>query len=66
MFNLVDLLVMDWLIVCTITPRFLVLPGTEGMAGYKDYRTHPRGFVIGSAVAIMGSGLIAAASLLLR
>ncbi|MBA2287455.1 MAG: nitroreductase, partial [Ktedonobacteraceae bacterium] len=37
LFNLVDLLVMDWLIVCTITPKFLVIPGSEGMAGYKNY-----------------------------
>lgn len=37
LFNLVDWLILDWLIVCTITPRFMVLPGTEGMAGYKNY-----------------------------
>lgn len=24
----------------TWTPTFLVLPGTEGMKGYKDYRPH--------------------------
>jgi hypothetical protein len=27
---------------CTWTPKFLVLPGTEGMAGYKDCRKHAR------------------------
>jgi hypothetical protein len=26
-----DLLVVDWLLFCTIRPRLLVLPGTEGM-----------------------------------
>ena len=27
------------LIVCTITRNFLVIPGTEGMASYKNYET---------------------------
>jgi hypothetical protein len=35
-----DLVVLDWLIFCTIQPGFIVLPGTEGMAGYKDYAFH--------------------------
>ena len=34
LFNLVDWLILDWLIICTITPAFVVIPGTEGMAGY--------------------------------
>ena len=53
--NLVDWLVIDWLIVCTITPRFVTLPGTEGMAGYKDYAPHFKGFLIGTALsAVIG------------
>jgi hypothetical protein len=36
-FNLVDWLILDWLIFCVITPRFIIIPGTEGMAGYKDF-----------------------------
>jgi hypothetical protein len=28
-FNLVDLLVLDWLIVCWLEPRWVILPGTE-------------------------------------
>ena len=28
-FNLVDLLILDWLIVCWIEPRWVILPGTE-------------------------------------
>jgi hypothetical protein len=48
-FFVVDLVVLDWLIYCTITPKRLVVPGTEGMAGYKDYlhhlRAHARGMV---------------------
>lgn len=55
LFNLFDLVVIDWLIVCGLTPRFLVVPGTEGSAGYKDYRHHFRAFLIGTA----GSAAIA-------
>jgi len=64
-FNLVDLLILDWLLVCAITPRFIVLPGTEGMAGYKDYWHHFRGFLIGTVIsAVMGSLIGAAISVL--
>ena len=41
-FNLFDLLVLDLLLFCTITPKFLIVPGTEGLAGYKDYGFHLR------------------------
>lgn len=41
---------MDWLIFCTITPRFLVIPDTEGNPGYKNYKFHLNGLV--------GKGLI--------
>ncbi len=36
--SMFDLLVLDMWMFYTWTPKFLVLPGTEGMAGYKDYR----------------------------
>jgi hypothetical protein len=35
-----DLLVLDWLIFVTIQPDFIVIPGTQGLAGYKDYGFH--------------------------
>ncbi|MFH2040566.1 MAG: nitroreductase [Chloroflexota bacterium] len=47
-FNLVDWLLLDWLMFCTITPKFVVIPGTEGLPGYKDYAFHFRGFIIGT------------------
>lgn len=50
-FNLVDLLLVDWLVLCTFTPRAFVLPGTEGMPGYQDYSHHFRGFLIGMVVS---------------
>jgi len=52
-FNLVDLVLLDWLIYCTITPRFVVIPGTEGMAGYKDYLFHLRAHVRGTGLQVI-------------
>ncbi len=37
---LFDLVIFDWLIFVTFTPEFAILPGTEGMAGYDDYKFH--------------------------
>lgn len=38
--SMFDLLVLDLWMFYTWTPKFLVLPGTEGLPGYKDYRPH--------------------------
>jgi hypothetical protein len=57
-FNLVDLLVIDWPIVA-MGPGFIVLPGTEGLAGYKDYWFHFHGFLVGTVLIFVTSGLIA-------
>lgn len=35
-----DLLVLDIWLFYSVTPRFMVIPGTEGMAGYKNYKPH--------------------------
>jgi hypothetical protein len=37
-----DLTILDWLMFVKFTPDFVVLPGTEGMAGYDDYGFHLR------------------------
>ncbi len=58
-FNLVDWLILDWLIFCTITPAFLVIPGSEGMPEYKDYRFHFIGFLKGTLISIIIGFLIA-------
>lgn len=60
-FNLLDWLLLDWLIVVRLQPKFIVLPGTEGMAGYQDYWFHFRGFLIGVGITLFMSALIAAA-----
>lgn len=55
-------LILDWLIFCTWTPRFLVIPGTEGAAAYRDYAYHTRGFLVGSgftlAAALVVAGIV--------
>ena len=65
-FNVLDWLVLDWLIVVSIRPSFLILPGTEGMAGYRDYAFHFRGFLIGIPITLAASLLLAALVNLLR
>jgi hypothetical protein len=61
-FNVVDWLLLDWVVFCTITPRFLVIPGSEGMSAYKDYAYHFRAFLIGTVLSLGGGLLIAAAA----
>jgi hypothetical protein len=60
-FNLFDLLIIDWLVFNTIQPRFMVLPGTEGMAGYKDYGFHFRASLKGqiglTLFSLIGAGI---------
>ena len=58
-FNIFDLIVLDWLFFCTIQPRQMVLPGTEGMPGYRDYRFHFIGFLKGLGFSAAGGLLIA-------
>lgn len=61
-FNLFDLLILDCLIYCTITPKFVIIPGTEGFAGYKDYghqaRAHVRGTALQAVLALLLAGLV--------
>ncbi len=58
-FNLVDFLILDWLLFCTITPKFMVLPGTEGHPGYKNYVFHFYGFLKGTVISAAVSALMA-------
>lgn len=65
-FNLVDLIILDWLIFVAIQPSFIVLPGTEGMAGYKDYRFHFIAFLKGLLLIIVVSLTTAGITLLVQ
>lgn len=58
-FNVLDWLVLDCALVYW-QPRFVVLPGTDGMAGYRDYWFHFRGFLIGIPIVLGVSALMAA------
>jgi hypothetical protein len=40
--SLIDLFVCDYLIFCTITPKFIIIPGTEGSEFYKDKSFHTK------------------------
>lgn len=59
-FNIFDLLIIDWLIFVAIQPKAIILPGTEGLGGYKDYCFHFRGFIIGTAFSGVGALVISA------
>lgn len=59
-FNLVDLLLIDWLLLVRIRPRFVVVPGTEHLRDYGGYRFHFEGFLKGIAGSLVASLLIAA------
>jgi hypothetical protein len=58
--NVVDLVVNDWLIFNTLRPKFIILPGTEGMAGYGDYGFHFKQFLKGTLGSLIASPIIAA------
>ena len=57
-----DLVVLDWLIFVTIQPDFVVIPGTEGLAGYKDHWFHFEVSFLGWAqwISILAGGLVLA------
>ncbi|MFX0063280.1 MAG: hypothetical protein ACFFC7_13975 [Candidatus Hermodarchaeota archaeon] len=61
--NIADLVILDWLIVGTITPQFVILPGTEHMKDkeYKDFRrSHAKGhLVVGTPLMVIFSLIIA-------
>jgi len=63
-----DLVILDWLIFVTIQPSFIVIPGTEGMAGYKDYWFHFKVSFLGLTqwVSIIGGGLVLAGLSMIR
>lgn len=61
-FTVWDLVVLDWLIFVTIQPDFIVIPGTAGMAGYRDYWFHFQVSFLGWAqwISILAGGLVLA------
>lgn len=60
-----DLVIMDWLILNTWTPKILVFPGTEGFPGYKDYGFHGRAHLKAAPLLLLGAAISAALTLLI-
>ncbi len=59
LFAMFDILVIDWLIICTLRPRRLVYPGTENCAGWGDYGFHAREQLRPRALAVfVGSSAV--------
>lgn len=59
-FNLFDLLVIDWLMGVVLDPRWARLPGTEDMPSHQTFGMHLRGFVIGCALIAVPAAIGAA------
>jgi hypothetical protein len=59
LFNLVDAVIIDWLILQVLWPGLAVLPGTAGMPGYKDGRQWAINLVKGFALAPVAGVLTA-------
>ncbi|MFN2145568.1 MAG: hypothetical protein ACK2T7_09455 [Anaerolineales bacterium] len=57
-FWLVDLVVLDILMFATITPKFIVIPGTEGFPGYKRIDWHLRGHFMTGLPLLVAAGLL--------
>jgi hypothetical protein len=61
--NFADLVILDWLIVGTITPDWVIIPGTEDMrdTAYKDFRAyHGKGHIWGTIAMAIISFVLAA------
>src|SRR5690606_3267888 len=52
LFIIVDLVVIDWLLICTWLPRGLLIPGTEECVGWRDKGHHVRESVQPKALAV--------------
>lgn len=57
-FNLFDLLILDWLIFCFINPKYLTLKGTAGSKAYKDYGFHLRAARKGFRITVLVSAIV--------
>jgi hypothetical protein len=65
-FNVVDLLLLDWLVVATLKPKALMIPGTEDWPGYDDYGFYFQGFLKGLVGISIASLVIAGIFMLIE
>lgn len=59
-FNLWDWLVLDWIGLSLVDPQHPPFPGTEGAAGWRNYKFHFYGFLKGSIIGLVFATPIAA------
>jgi len=62
LFNLADLIFVDYLVIVRWRPGFVVLPGTEGAPEYDDIGKHVRDFGRGMLIGLGTSAFIALAT----
>jgi hypothetical protein len=56
LFNLVDLVILDWLVLMWLGRELMYLPGVDrNLAGYRDWQLPARGFLKGSVGIFIGS-----------
>jgi hypothetical protein len=58
--NVVDLLLIDWLLIVKLRPAFMMFPGIEQLPGFGDYGFHFRGFLKGIILSLVVGIVIAA------
>ena len=58
-FNLWDLVVIDWIGTTLIDPQHPPIAGTEGAAGYRNYKFHFYGFLKGCVIGIAFATIVA-------
>lgn len=64
--SLVDLVFIDWLLVCTITPKRIIFPGTEHLiSAYKDYGFHLKVHIKAAIQQFILSAILATITLLI-
>jgi len=64
MISVSDLVLLDWVMLNTITPKWAIFPGTEGFAGYKDYGFHLRAHLRALPAQVLGAAVTAGLVLL--
>jgi hypothetical protein len=64
--NLIDLILLDWFLLMTLKPRFMILPGTEGMAGYSNYGFHFHKFLSGIIFTLILSVVVTVIALVVE
>jgi hypothetical protein len=54
-----DLVILDWLVVSKITPKFVIIPGSE-KADYKDFSAHYRAHAKAAIFVVLAALIMAA------